>query len=318
MASILFLGYSNLLKKRIIPVLNRLGITSVSIAKFQDQPWDDSYKICNLPITRFDSYEEGLSKFNGDLVYISTVNSTHFAYAKQCLKQGFHTIIDKPATLCLEEAEELLSLACSKQLLLSEATVYLCHPQLLQVDSVFRNYGDEPKLLTVHFSMPPFVDDNFRYHKELGGGAIHDTAPYAVSVGRYFFRAQPLSAVTLVNEVLPDGLETQYSLLMKYPDGKSLIGHFGFNTEYINQVVVMGTRTQIELNRIFTIPEDMKNTFSVVHENVTTQEITESGNNFELYLKEILSRLEKRDFENLYTSLIDDARARNMIINNIK
>lgn len=317
MASILFLGYSNLLRKRIMPVLNKLGIASVSIAKFQNQFWDDGYKMCNLPITLFDSYEEGLSKFNGDLVYISTVNSTHFIYAKQCLIQGFHTIIDKPATLCFEEAKELLSLARSKQLLLSEATVYLYHPQLLQIDSIFHNYGDEPKLLTVHFSMPPFLEDNFRYHRELGGGAIHDTVPYAVSLGRYFFRTQPLSAVTLINETLSDGLDIEYSLLMKYPGGKSLIGHFGFNTEYVNQVVLMGTRTRIELNRIFTIPADMRNTLSVVHENVTTQEIAESANSFELYFENILSRLEKCDFENLYASLINDARARDMITNNI-
>lgn len=317
MASILFLGYSNLLRNRIVPILNRLGFSSVSIAKYKGQIWDDGSENSGIPITRYDSYEDGLSQFKGDIVYVSTVNSTHYVYAKQSLTQGFHTIIDKPATLCLQETEELLALAQQKRLLLSEATVYLLHPQLQQVVSLFHQYHDEPKLLTVHFSMPPFLDDNFRYKKELGGGAILDTSPYAVSIGRYFFKELPVAATVVINEVNPDGVEIEYSLVMKYPGGKCLIGHFGFNTEYINQVMLMGNRTNVKLNRIFTIPENLENTFSVVHENTTTQEKTESANSFELYFRDILTRWSKQDFEYLYLSLMYDAKARSLITNNI-
>lgn len=317
MTSILFLGYSNLLKNRIIPILNRLDLTSVSIAKFQYQEWDDTYKQIDVPVTLYDSYEVGLEKFEGDIVYISTVNSTHYNYAKRSLEQGFHTIIDKPATLSLFEADELLDIAKQKELLLSEATVYLLHPQLRQVSSIFHQYNDFPKLLTVHFSMPPFLGNNFRYKKELGGGAILDTAPYAVSIGRYYFNALPVAVATVIHEINGDGVEIEYSLEMKYPDGKCLIGHFGFNTEYINQVMLMGNRTNVLLNRIFTIPESMENEFIVSHENVVASEKSESANNFELYLKDVLKRLKNKEFQNLYSSLIADAKAREMIINNI-
>lgn len=317
MISILFLGYSNLLKNRIIPILDRLNLSSVSIAKFEQQEWDDRYKQINLPVTLYDSYEDGLRQFKGDIVYVSTVNSTHYEYSKQSLMSGFHTIIDKPATLCLTETEDLLSIARQKQLLLSEAIVYLYHPQLKQLLSIFHRYDDYPKLLTVHFSMPPFSCNNFRYKKELGGGAISDTTPYAVSIARYFFGYPPLAATTILHEVHEDGVEIEYSLQMKYPSGKCLIGHFGFNTEYINQVILMGNRTNVVLNRIFTTPENMENDFIITHENMIIQEKSMTANSFELYLRDIIEQLYSQNFQNSYSSLLADAKARDLITNNI-
>ena len=65
MASILFLGYSNLVKGRILPILGKAGFTEVSIAKYQGQPWDDGCKSCGLPVTCYDNYEEGLPASRG-------------------------------------------------------------------------------------------------------------------------------------------------------------------------------------------------------------------------------------------------------------
>ena len=251
----MFLGYSNLVKGRILPILKKAGFTEVSIAKYEGQPWDEDYKNCGLPVTCYDNYEEGLANFKGDVVYVSMVNSTHVQYGKQSLEAGFNTIIDKPATATYAEANELVELAKSKGLFVGESTVYLEHPQLTTIKQIFVNNEDAPKMLTVHFTMPPFKPENFRYQKSLGGGAIMDTAPYAVSVARYFLGGEPEQVFCIVNERQNDGLDIEYSLLMQYADGKSMVGHFGFNTEYINQVFLMGNRTNVTVNRIFTIPD---------------------------------------------------------------
>lgn len=318
MASILFLGYSNLVKVRILPILAKAGFTEVSIAKYEGQPWDDDYKKCNLPVTCYDCYEDGLKAFKGDIVYISTVNSTHAEYARMSLDMGHHTIVDKPATLTLEEAQNLVNLAKSKGLFLGESTVYLMHPQLSTIKQIFADNGDAPKLATIHFTMPPFQPNNFRYQKSLGGGAIMDTAPYAVSVGRYFFGCKPDKVSCMVSERQVDGLDIQYSLQMSYPNGKTIIGHFGFNTEYINQVLLMGTRTNVLVNRIFTIPETMENELTVNHLNQVSIVKTPMGNNFELYLKDVLCILGSGNYEQAYQDMLWDAEVKNLIINNLK
>lgn len=318
MASILFLGYSNLVKGRILPILAKAGFTAVSIAKYKEQPWDKDYKKCGLPVTCYDCYEDGLNAFKGDLVYISTVNSTHAEYARMSLKLGHNTIVDKPATLTFADAQELVMLAKSKGLFLGESTVYLMHPQLSTIKEIFAGNDESPKLATIHFSMPPFQSNNFRYQKSLGGGAIMDTAPYAVSVGRYFFGCKPKKVSCIVSERKEDGLDIEYSLMMSYPNGKTMIGHFGFNTEYINQVHLMGTRTNVLCNRIFTIPDMLENELTVNHLNQVSVVKTPAGNNFELYLKDALSVLSSGDFEKAYQDLLWDAEVKNMIINSIK
>ena len=318
MASILFIGYSNLLKVRILPILQEVGFSSVSIAKYAGQAWDDEYKKCSLPVTCYDSYEEGLSAFQGDLVYVSSVNSTHVAYAIEALKAGFHTIIDKPATTTYAEAQELVALAETRHLFVGESTVYLEHPQLATVKQIFADNNDAPKLLTVHFTMPPFQPNNFRYQKSLGGGAIMDTAPYAVSVARYFFGAEPECVSCVVNERQADELDIEYSLLMQYPEGKAMIGHFGFNTEYINQVSLMGNRTNVTVNRIFTIPDTLENEIQVTHMNEQRIVKAPAGNNFELYLSRTLQTLSFGNYASAYQALLSDAKVRQQIFESIK
>ena len=318
MASIMFLGYSNLIKGRILPILSKAGFTEVTIAKYAGQPWDEDYKKCGLPVTCYDNFEDGLANFKGDLVYISTVNSTHVECARKSLEAGFNTIIDKPATFTYKEAKELVALAKSKGLFLGESTVYLEHPQLGTVKNIFAKNGDAPKMLTVHFTMPPFKPENFRYQKSLGGGAIMDTAPYAVSVARYFFNAEPEQVFCVVNERKDDGLDIEYSLLMQYSAGRSMIGHFGFNTEYINQVFLMGNRTNVTVNRIFTIPDTMENELTVNHMNETKVVKTPAGNNFELYLCGALLTLKSGNYEKAYQALLSDAKVKQMIFENIK
>jgi predicted dehydrogenase len=317
MNSILFLGYSNLLKTRILPIIKSLNIESISIAKFYKQEWDKEIEKYEYSISLYDNYENALNNFQGNIVYVSTVNSSHYGYALLSLEKGFNVIIDKPATMHLEETEHLINVAKQKNLLLSEATVYLMHPQFALIGGIYTKNNDSPKLITAHFSMPPFKSDNFRYIKELGGGAIYDTSPYAVSLGRYFFNELPLNVKCAVNERAKDGLDIEYSLIMMYNNGKCLLGHFGFNTEYINQLLIMGTRTNVSINRVFTIPENLENKIYITHENITSEELVKKGNNFQLFFEKYLNALNYMNYVDFYSDLLLDAQAREMIINNI-
>lgn len=316
MHKLLFLGYSNLIKGRIIPILDRLAISDYAIAKYERQDWDDNN--CLNGRLLFDNYEDALQAFDGDLVYVSMVNSAHYTYGKKALERGYNVIIDKPATLTFEETNELVNIARSKKLLVCESTVYLSHPQFAVIEKVYKNNHDSPKLLTVHFTMPPFSPNNFRYRKELGGGAIMDTISYAISVSRHFFKDFPLSVSININEVNEDGLEIEYSLMMNFPQGKSMVGHFGFNTEYLNQILILGNRTNISIDRVFTIPENLENTLIITHMNEHSIIKTPCGNNFELYLRDILESLDNHDYEKYYSAMLYDAEVKSLIINNVK
>lgn len=318
MSSILFLGYSNLVKNRILPIISKLNLNGIAIAKYEGQEWDEDCQKYDFHITRYDNYDDGISAFDGDLVYVSTVNSSHAEYARKSLLAGFNTIVDKPATITLSETQDLIKIAQQNNLFLGESTVYLQHPQLGSIVRIFEDNLDEPKALSVHFTMPPFNPSNFRYKKELGGGAILDTAPYAVSIGRYFFGNKPEKVTCHILERNDDGIETQYSLMMEYPNGKSFIGYFGFNTEYLNQILLLGTRTNVLVNRIFTIPDSLENNLIVNRNNKVLSIKVSAANNFELYLNDVLAVLPTGNYNKSYNNMLYDAEVRSMILNNIK
>ena len=149
---LLIIGYSNLFKNRILPIIDELDfIDSVSIAKYSQQDWDDVYKNINKPVKLYDDYESALANYKGNLAYISTTNHSHYEWAKRTLVKGINTIIDKPATIRLDETEELIEIARNRNILLSESTVYLYHPQFQLINNYLKKNKLYPKLITFLF-----------------------------------------------------------------------------------------------------------------------------------------------------------------------
>lgn len=65
------------------------------------------------------SVEELLADPSLQLIIINTPVQTHFDYARQSIMAGKHTVVEKPFTVTAAEAEELVSLAKEKNVLLS-------------------------------------------------------------------------------------------------------------------------------------------------------------------------------------------------------
>lgn len=312
---ILVLGYSSLLKNRILPIVdNLMFIKSISIAKYYLQSWDNTYQRVKKIKHVYDDYDIALNNFKGNFVYISTTNNSHFYWAKKSLQAGFHTIIDKPATLELKETVELVDLAKNNNLIVSESTVYLYHPQISLINEFIHINSLSPSLITVLFSIPPLNIDNFRYNRVLGGGAFNDMGPYIASVGRFFFNDLPIKCFYVENSFYND-VETSCSILMQYSNSRSLICHIGFTTEYINQLNILGKGFNIHLDRIFTIPDTLENSIHIHTDNKYQILKSKSGNMFEHYFNSIFKTLKSDNYTDLYNNILMDAKTRNLIKN---
>ena len=69
----------------------------------------------------YGSYEEMLADEAVDLVYVAVPHSHHYKMTKMCLEAGKHVLCEKAFTVNAEQAKEILALAESKKLLLTEA-----------------------------------------------------------------------------------------------------------------------------------------------------------------------------------------------------
>ena len=74
-----------------------------------------------------------------DFIVIVTPNDTHYPIAKFALDNGFHVVVDKPATHTSAQAKELEQLAASKGLLCCVTYNYTGYPMVRQARAMIEN-----------------------------------------------------------------------------------------------------------------------------------------------------------------------------------
>lgn len=307
---ILLLGYSKIAIKRLIPALLKIGeIESIDVA-CRRKNIDISF---SKLVTLFLDYKEAIDQSEAEVCYISAINNEHFQWAQMALHAGKHVIIDKPACLNASEAQRLVALANEKRRMLSEATVFAFHPQVEQAVKIYDDAGVAIEKISACFSFPPLDVQNFRYQKKFGGGAIYDLGAYAIGAGVAFFNSFPKKHFASVNSRKGE-VDVSFSLLSIYEDGKSLTGHFGFDTEYQNRVSLLGNGLQIEIDRVFTIPENMSNTLEIKSGNNTRQLKIEASDCFENYFRKVFEDIQCEKINEHSHLLLENAKSLDELI----
>ncbi|HWB95995.1 MAG TPA: Gfo/Idh/MocA family oxidoreductase [Bryobacteraceae bacterium] len=297
---VLLLGYSDIAKRRVLPALRSLG-AAVDIASRSTAAIESSGRW-------FRDYDTAISQTDAELVYISTVNNGHAQWTRRALEAGRHVAVDKPAFLTLEETHQLLELADRRRLCLAEATVYGYHPQCAMVREVFREAGATPTRLIAAFSVPPLSPQNFRYRAELGGGALWDLGPYAVTPGRIFFESPP-SGIHAWRLSANDEVDTSFSMVGVYPDGRSCIGSFGYTTGYINRLDIIGPGVVVTMDRAFSPPPDLPMRLTVRRLNQVTAIEVPPSDSFRLFFDHLFSAIQGRNDRSFSQHLLADAEA---------
>lgn len=306
---LLVLGYSNIFQRRVFPVLRECGVERVDIASESGRPVPSGEGLVGGV---FGDYAQAIRSSGADAVYISTTNERHASLARQALSAGLHVIVDKPAALSRADSVELAELAGRQNRCLAEATVFGVHPQIRLAQDIFRKHGVRPMRISSTFSVPPLGADNFRYRKSLGGGAVADTGVYAVVPGRLFFGHAP-TAVDARIASRAEEVETGYSLLMDFGEGRTLVGHFGFDTEYRNWIEILGPGLCVRFDRAFTTTPDLENVLTVIHANTVSTETAPKGDSFQLFFGNVIRAIKAGDFRQYAQTMLEDAMSVDML-----
>jgi predicted dehydrogenase len=252
---LLLIGMSRFARRRVLPAVSAMAeIDTVDIASAHAGV-DDVGPLPKLGRVHTD-WRTALRTVDPGLVYVSLVNGDHAAAVECALEHGHHVVVDKPAFLTLETAERIVALARSCSRVVAEATCYSYHPMFAEVRSLTASVGTEVTRVVAAFT-PPVPEDDFRYDPRRGGGALLDTGPYLASLGRVLWGTEPEQLHVIVGDRTADGLVTFYSVLAGYPDGRTIVGQFGFTTAYRNSLHLQGRRLSVDLERPFSAPPEM-------------------------------------------------------------
>ena len=266
---LLFLGYSSIVRRRVLPAARSVSaIRRISVAsRSQGRDGAEGRIEGGGAVDRwYPDYEDALASAAADLVYVSGANEYHAEWAMRALGHGCDVIVDKPAFVDLEAAQEAVQLARKQKRGLAEATVFLFHPQAAALRALV-DPAEAPVIrATATFSFPPLPPGDFRYREACGGGSLYDLGPYAAGTNRLLFGFAPAGvhcAVLSRDRSTGDQVDTSFSVLLTHARGGSLAGHFGFVTAYQNRLSVVTRSRTIDADRLFTTPPDLACTLRV-------------------------------------------------------
>lgn len=255
-------------------------------------------------------FGDALARSSAELVYVSTENSAHADLVMAALDAGKHVVVDKPSMLDCEQVARGLELAERRGLCLAEALVYPFHPQVAALRELFAQFQCVPTRVIATLSIPPLPPTSFRYRKTLGGGALWDLGPYAVSLGRVIFSDSPLHVHAQVNGVhASESVDISFSTMESYAEGRAVVGQFGFDTEYENSLVVLGEKTVARISRFFTTAPDAEAEIMYRAGNAAAVVRVPAADSFEVFLREVTHSIDRREWARFSQIMLHDAKA---------
>ena len=301
---ILLIGYSNLARRRLIKTFIKKKISfSIASKSFRKKIYG-AYR-------QFNNYEEALKFSKADLVYLSIPNSMHFKLAKKILNYGYHLIVDKPITTNRGELKKLIGIANKNNLMLSEAVFYNYHSQFNYLKKFCGNLKKIEQIF-VNFTIPSPKSNSLLASRKLCGGALMDMGSYAASIHRIFFKERIISKNIIIKKN-KKGLITSFDIFFKY-NTKVLIGTFRFGSEYRNDIFIKFVNKTIEVNRLFSPPDDINLNIKINTKNKFKKIKIKKDNCFENYLSEVIKNIKQKKFKYYQLNMIKDENLRLKII----
>ena len=144
----------------------------------------------------FKNYEDLLNCKDIDIIYIALPNSLHYHWVMKSIKNNKNILVEKPATLNFEEAENIKLSLLNKDLFFGEAFMYRYHPQIKYVlDTIKSNEIGNIESMESLFGINILTKKKFlffekkkkinkedrKFNKKLGGGCILDLGCYPSS-----------------------------------------------------------------------------------------------------------------------------------------
>lgn len=148
----------------------------------------------------YGSYEELLADSEIDAIYNPLPNHLHVPWSIKCLEAGKHVLCEKPVSMHVREAEQLLVAAKKHpQLKVMEAFMYRLHPRWQLVKRMIAD-GQIGQLcgMQTWFSYHNTNPSNIRNIAEAGGGGLMDIGCYCISSSRFAFGSEPKRVVGVV------------------------------------------------------------------------------------------------------------------------
>ena len=203
----------------------------------------------------YNSYNEVIDDKDVDSIYIPLPPMLHFEYAKKSLLNKKHILLEKPATLSLSDMQELINLASKSELAVHENYMFIYHSQLSVINKIIESgeLGDV-RLYRIAYGFPFRGENDFRYHKKVGGGALLDAGGYTIKLASYFLGDNCKIDSASINYIDKFDADIYGQGVLINDKGMAAQISFGMDNDYKCELEIWGSKGTLYTNRILTAP----------------------------------------------------------------
>lgn len=208
----------------------------------------------------YGSYEALLASQDIDAVYIALPNALHLEWILKSLDAGKHVLCEKPLAMSVVEVEAIIRKADETGLKVLEGFMYRFHPRFERLQKLLeaQAVGELTFVHVVH-SFEAGGDQNIRWYKQLGGGALFDAGCYCVNVSRTVTAQEPSQVAAFGNyrDANDDGqIDLSLAGMLRFPGSATALFDTGLNLERRNYLEITGTKGRLYIDNPFGLLEE--------------------------------------------------------------
>lgn len=196
---------------------------------------------------QYASYEELVADPDIDVIYVATPHSLHREHSILALEAGKAVLCEKPFTINVREAAEIVAVARQRDLFLMEAMWTRTLPIIREVKRLVEEGAiGELTMMVGDFGFRGAVPMSGRIaDPALGGGALLDLGVYPVSFASFLFGGAPARIETLAH--LQDGVDYRGGILLGYDSGAMAICYTSIRDNTPQEMLLFGSAGEIRI-----------------------------------------------------------------------
>lgn len=252
------IGGADIAKNRFLPALAECdGVEYVGVATRTGRNREQI--VANYGGEVWDSYEQLCSLERVDAVYIPLPPALHYEWAKKALLSGKHVILEKPFTTSYQDTYDLIEIAKEKKLAVIENYGFLFHNQMQYIKTLLEQGGiGEIRHYDIRFGFPRRGENDFRYKKELGGGALLDCGGYTIRLASALLGQNSQVVYSSLHNDGNNPIDLYGNVTMVNEHNTVANLAFGMANEYMCSLEVWGSEGRLYTSRIFTAPPEVE------------------------------------------------------------
>lgn len=199
-------------------------------------------RFVDVPLTT--DYEEALSAGGIEAVVVCTEATTHRRIAGSALERGLHVLVEKPLTVTVEDADQLIAAAAAQGSVLLTGHTFLYNAGVQRIRELVRKgeLGDLYYVYATRTNLGPFRTDV---------NALWDLAPHDIAIFNHLLDGIPEWVSAVGASVLRNGRQDFGFVSLGYPGG--VVGHVHVSwadPQKVREFVIVGSDRRIAFNDV--------------------------------------------------------------------